>query len=1547
MAAYGACPVSPQHSPTRWYSAPQSPRRGRGTPHCPHRPPDSLIATRQRGIWIPPPSDAGEVGLLTARVDWYDEVLRSHAEKLRDLGERTSAARRRRLRSAGVVAAAPTGSLGATPWRPPSAPPRNWAVAAVPGRSPSPQAALSQSPRSVASVALCAATRPRPADTCSDADPALLQERPRSASLLFHRKTDSAAALATGTALVEEKAEEIEGLEAELRRLESQRAALRQREQRLDRAHAAAAEEVKRAIAIDVLHGRAMYHAARAAAPWCSLRHRAREHRLRMQGHERRAMQAEDSPAHLRAELNLRSLPPPAPEQTCVVIADVPRIGRVWESDPAGCFAALEGFAEVLRHHLQLQGGCEIARSGERFLCLFGKRQAGLRFCFDVLKDLAAHDWDPAVHRVYRAVRVPSQDGDMRMDDSTGIAQDPFLHKGLLARFGAVYGPVEHISDFETGSLLVAGQPVWGALDCLDAAMPGELVFGEDVTRWDDWLLHGGAAVECGSETLKAHWYMGPPHAAVPAEFGARLQLERSPRPLFPPVQPWWIYQGVDTTRPWTMGDPKRRCVDPSSGRAPPKSHQDILAAQELVLMMNEDMLLHRPPPEGSVMLVFTDVQGATALWDASPAAAKVAFEKHNKIIRKLLERHQGYEVKTEGNAFMLAFQEPKCALDWCLAVQLAMQDTDDWPTEIVSRAEAAEAYQYDPEIQNYVLCFRGPRVCIGIGGGEPDCEPDPVTGRMDYFGPVVNLAARISGQARGGEIIAGQAAFAALQRCGAMPCPEADVELLGLRTLKGIARSESLFSVLPKKLTQRRVFWQQEALQLRSISSALRSPRAPPTPRWVHAVAAARKRGARVFSRARLERAMMLEKQLPQLMWRWRCLSLATETREKEIMQSHDTSGIKLAPFGQVTLAFTDIQGSTTLWGNTPYAMKTALAQHNALLRHKIRDCDGYEVKTEGDAFMVAFSSPSQALRWCVETQLALLQEEWPQPLLRQLDAKEEFAAPREDGSQPLLFRGPRVRMGFNSGRPDCERDPVTGRMDYFGPMVNLAARVSATGRGGEIVIGFAAFAELTQEDAETRGVTLSQVRVVPKGEIRLKGIKQPETVHSVTPRSLAARQEVWEAAAAAKVKPAETFWTKNMHRIMERRLSQPMEIPKPAPTRPMLLEQLGEMQAEVLRRLYAAEDCLTNSERLLRWKVVLGVRTELANILKFTVLMFSRLMPPDARYGKGALQPLRDSRLNDLVVGLNEVYQDLCEHDGLDYAAVDLGQWANAVLRPLQTAAQTRRSSQLVIESLALRRRRGSEAADDDNQGKTPGNDATRKIKVSDKFNEKDARKLWAVFCAVDTDQSGEIHMREIVGKDTAFAAMGKGRFDAATFKKFDKDRNGLISFVEILRGYFPEERPFELQKWADAIKQGQAEPTKLERPGSAGREAERAGAGSRPASGPRRRGSGPGRRGSGPGAARIERQETQTPTDLEKAKVAGWDTPNAERSETDRWPPAGSVPSSRQNTALVFCDEIPGRTGSEEVTKSRRPASGGTGNRRSIGRGGGRRRSTAGRR
>jgi len=71
-------------------------------------------------------------------------------------------------------------------------------------------------------------------------------------------------------------------------------------------------------------------------------------------------------------------------------------------------------------------------------------------------------------------------------------------------------------------------------------------------------------------------------------------------------------------------------------------------------------------------------------------------------------------------------------------------------------------------------------------------------------------------------------------------------------------------------------------------------------------------------------------------------------------------------------------------------------------------------QVTTEGDAFIVAFHNPMDAVSWALHVQLALLQVAWPAVLLQHPLAKQDFGS---DGK--LLFKGLRVRMAINTGVP------------------------------------------------------------------------------------------------------------------------------------------------------------------------------------------------------------------------------------------------------------------------------------------------------------------------------------------------------------------------------------------------------------------------------------------------------------------------------------------------------------------------------------------------
>ena len=246
-------------------------------------------------------------------------------------------------------------------------------------------------------------------------------------------------------------------------------------------------------------------------------------------------------------------------------------------------------------------------------------------------------------------------------------------------------------------------------------------------------------------------------------------------------------------------------------------------------------------------------------------------------------------------------------------------------------------------------------------------------------------------------------------------------------------------------------------------------------------------------------------------------------------------------APVGDVTLVFTDIKNSTVLWETYPIAMQSAIKMHNEVMRRHLRIIGGYEVKTEGDAFMVAFPTVTSALLWCFTLQSQLLEVPWPQEILSSVHGEE-----MQDADGNVIFRGLSVRMGIHWGRPVCEPDPVTRRMDYFGPMVNRAARIEGVADGGQICVSSDFIQEVQRmleshiesdrsgstgsEDTLSEDVLSQAIRrelkslssqgfeVKDLGQRTLKGLENPEYIYLMYPHSLASRLVVQQQKAEAE---------------------------------------------------------------------------------------------------------------------------------------------------------------------------------------------------------------------------------------------------------------------------------------------------------------------------------------------------------------------------------------------------------------------------------------------
>eukprot|EP01012_Entosiphon_sulcatum_P002782 TRINITY_DN10670_c0_g1_i1.p1 TRINITY_DN10670_c0_g1~~TRINITY_DN10670_c0_g1_i1.p1 ORF type:complete len:752 (-),score=107.87 TRINITY_DN10670_c0_g1_i1:120-2375(-) len=236
---------------------------------------------------------------------------------------------------------------------------------------------------------------------------------------------------------------------------------------------------------------------------------------------------------------------------------------------------------------------------------------------------------------------------------------------------------------------------------------------------------------------------------------------------------------------------------------------------------------------------------------------------------------------------------------------------------------------------------------------------------------------------------------------------------------------------------------------------------------------------------------ALVIVVLLAVLLRMWR---VTRQRARKRLMEANN------APRGTISLVFTDIQGSTALWNARPREMKHALERHNELMRHLIRLEGGYEVKSEGDAFMCSFHTPLEALRFCFRAQESLDMYAWDERFLSEPDTREVT-----DSHGLPVIRGLRVRMGVGWGPVEDGMDETTLRVDYFGPTVNLTARVAALGHGGQILLTSTAHEWLTKDEQTLR--ILGNPQIIFLGAHPLKGISQPERIHETASPLHAAR--------------------------------------------------------------------------------------------------------------------------------------------------------------------------------------------------------------------------------------------------------------------------------------------------------------------------------------------------------------------------------------------------------------------------------------------------------
>ena len=170
-------------------------------------------------------------------------------------------------------------------------------------------------------------------------------------------------------------------------------------------------------------------------------------------------------------------------------------------------------------------------------------------------------------------------------------------------------------------------------------------------------------------------------------------------------------------------------------------------------------------------------------------------------------------------------------------------------------------------------------------------------------------------------------------------------------------------------------------------------------------------------------------------------------------------------------SIMFTDLQDSTQMLTRLgDEENQTLLASHSRIIREKLEEHGGLEVKTIGDGFMIAFYSARKAVTCAVDIQKEL----------------QEFNLQNPD-------RQLKVRIGLNLGEVIKEDE------DYFGSAVVMAARIMDESTGGQILVS-----DLLRQVAEEP--SHSEHQYSDFGRHTLKGFDYEEQIFEV----------LWEPSAA-----------------------------------------------------------------------------------------------------------------------------------------------------------------------------------------------------------------------------------------------------------------------------------------------------------------------------------------------------------------------------------------------------------------------------------------------
>lgn len=458
------------------------------------------------------------------------------------------------------------------------------------------------------------------------------------------------------------------------------------------------------------------------------------------------------------------------------------------------------------------------------------------------------------------------------------------------------------------------------------------------------------------------------------------------------------------------------------------------------------------PPQTGDMIIVVTDVLDSTVLWGWNPEAMLEATELMEERLRDNIVRFNGFEFASdETDSLSLVFHSSFDAVRFCLVSQQDLMNSN-WPMELDSHPSSAREDSY---------AGLRVRMAIDMGYGIRTL----VNKRLCFEGPVVeSCKALVSAIEDGAVVVANTLVIDELQQRFShklFEIGEHTVQDLGAYDLPGQEKNYPLVQMLPQQLHDRpptkikggemtlRPYTEAPGVEEMATEGAIKSP-------ITLVFCTLGPSGADTDERTRRESARATAGARASSSRRMTATDANRLTEEEMQAASADAASGRF---------------KTQKAENAENAMK--------LLKQFTHRCEGYLSKTSHGVSLLAFPTAGRALEFISD-------------LRSEID------------TEKLNMH---LSAGLHAGLPSSVNpNRTTGRADYLGPVVNVAARLLSLAGSRKQLFGSetssvavsAAVNELLS-DVQQKGYGMEMT-----GKFTLKGVEEEVEVYSIEPETL-----------------------------------------------------------------------------------------------------------------------------------------------------------------------------------------------------------------------------------------------------------------------------------------------------------------------------------------------------------------------------------------------------------------------------------------------------------